>query len=146
MGCHTWFKKPTNKKIEDLKKIAKEHIKQFEPHYKAIGAQNQYRGTLRWITRGSCNVINDLVSHYGYEIIDNKVYQDLSFEGIPEKEFEHDAFRVSGYPDIILKSYKQTLKWIEKNKEKNHISIDKNGNKRLKKFWEKYPKGLITFG
>jgi len=142
MGCHTWFFKPTNKKIDDLKKIAREKIKQWEPHYKAIGARHQYSGKLRWITRGSLNVINDIVDDY--EIINNKVYLDLS--SCSQDEYEHDAFRVSGYPEVVLKSYKETLKWIEENKEKNHINIDEDGKKRLEKFWKKFPKGLIRFG
>jgi len=54
----------------------------------------------------------------------------------------HDLFRESGYPETVLTSFEETIKYI---KEYNCQTFDFTEEK-LKLFWCKYPNGRIEFG
>ena len=53
----------------------------------------------------------------------------------------HDVFREIGYPENILNSLEETLKYIKDN---NCIKFEFTDD-RLKQFWSKYPNGKIEF-
>jgi hypothetical protein len=93
------------------------------------------------------------------ELLD-KLYTELNCF----KEGFHDLFRTNKrqsngeYPEDMLTSYKETIRWIENPDNKVtylYRSIDtseeiqmykKECYKKLKQFWSKYPNGLIIFG
>lgn len=86
---------------------------------------NQY---IEWLIKHSLS--------YGFNILhyeNGVLYEEID-------EF-HDLFRVGDYPETTLHSFEETTEFIENNKVKGDIYWDE-----LKKFWEKYPDGLITFG
>lgn len=56
----------------------------------------------------------------------------------------HDLFRIGGYPEDKLLSLKQTMEFIEKNKQL--ITFTKNWEDNLKEFWSQNPDGIIDFG
>lgn len=63
----------------------------------------------------------------------------------------HDTFRVWGYPNDKLYSYKDTLDFIEKFEKKNDYKIELLLNEKTRKtyleeFWNQYPDGAIDFG
>lgn len=57
----------------------------------------------------------------------------------------HDLFRIGGYPEIFILSHKETLKYIEENKEIISFPIE-NWEEKLAEFWDKNPDGVIEFG
>lgn len=67
-----------------------------------------------------------------------------------KKEFEntvldceyHDLFRIGGYPETLLHSYDETIKFIKENDCKTYDYT----NEKIKEFWNKYPNGVIDFG
>lgn len=69
---------------------------------------------------------------------------DYSDEGYTDIDTPHDLFRIGNYTDDKLLSLKQTLDFIDKNKD--IISFSENWEIELKEFWDKYPNGVIEFG
>lgn len=72
-----------------------------------------------------------------------------------EIETWHDDVRIGGYPDWIIRSYEGLLEKIETgyiDEDGEHYSFyyaDDNKEKALekvKRFFQKYPDGIITFG
>ena len=62
-----------------------------------------------------------------------------------ETEF-HDIFRKYGYPEDKLFSLEETLQYINNPENECSISDKEYTIKELKKFWKKYPNGMIRFG
>ena len=54
----------------------------------------------------------------------------------------HDVFRESGFPEIILGSYDETIDYIRDDK----CVVFDYTDEYLKRFWNKYPDGKIEFG
>jgi len=94
------------------------------------------------IRKGLCKVAT-----YGHDKHLNFVYNNIPYI---ECEDFHDTFRVGNYPEDILLSYEDTMKFIEhKVFEGYSITLFENkftGRIRLEEFWEKYPDGMIKFG
>ena len=63
------------------------------------------------------------------------------------KEYGDNLFRVCCYPEDVMLSYEDTLKFLDKYYDENNIyrggvlNLDK-----VKEFWDKYPNGLIYVG
>jgi len=54
----------------------------------------------------------------------------------------HDLFRIGSYPETVLTSLDETLKFIENNNCQTYHDTEE----QLKKFFNKYPNGVIEFG
>lgn len=108
-----------------------------------------------------------------FDTTTNKFYVDLSGSHdntSPKSEWYHDIFRIGGYPDEVLYSFDDTLKFLEVNEDKIQFGYimcinpeEQDHQKRiwqeqeresykikviekLKEFWSKYPDGQIHFG
>lgn len=73
----------------------------------------------------------------GEKPVDHCAYSD----GYIDTEYA-DLFRTHYHDDVYLKSFNETIEFI--NKE--NISITDENLLRLKEFWDKYPDGVIEFG
>ena len=192
MGCHTWFYKKSELKIEkarenlinrlktgiDFDKLIIEFYTVVDlPHSEIFSGENQdfhytsekifkigekifgddvyleflesypewdielctkrikiYERQIRMIEKGLCNCA--VYKRMNGFFVNGNYYVDSN-------EF-HDVFRKYGYPETILTSYDETIKYIED--KKNECSTYEYTHIRLKEFWDKYPDGIITFG
>jgi len=157
MGCHTWFNKRLTIPVEQIKKEAISNIeiviKRWES-YKSTDQQMIFLGLTeerienmliflnRCLQRCHKNYLGTI--SYGYSL-EKSIHL---FDGIFYEDAEyHDLFRRGHYPDDILKSYDETISYIENNIDKISFHISKEWSiEKLKEFWTKYPDGLIYFG
>lgn len=70
-----------------------------------------------------------------------EIYGDDRYTSI---DTPHNLFRVRNYPEDKLLSLKETLDFIEKNKDS--VTFDYDWEARLIAFWDKNPDGVIEFG
>jgi len=144
MGCHTWFYKRSDMSLDDAISKAKSlmiqginssiiytlslsgHLDNLDVPYKKEQLDDWVTYNKRvlswlekgWITESSYKIICDGIYH-------NKIhYVDCG-------EF-HDLFRLGGYPDDVLLSLDDTLKFIEENK--NNIQLYDYSIEKLKLF------------
>lgn len=82
------------------------------------------------------------------EYTDDIFEEDWQDAHIEEKYIDidtpHNLFRIGGYPEDKLLSLKQTMEFIEKNKQL--ITFTENWEDNLKEFWSRNPDGIIEFG
>ena len=55
----------------------------------------------------------------------------------------HDIFRVGGYPEDLLFDFYDTIRFC---RVKNNIELSPQQIGNLRKFWDDYPDGMISFG
>lgn len=173
MGCHTWFYTPYKnfnlkearlKLKEKFERKLKENTPDFlekeivecilEDYPDFFGdRQRYYKTMLRFVDKFSektikelfCDKFNDEFGRTLKLADDGQIYVELSGENLaPESEWFHDCFRRYGYPDHILRSYRQTMRYI--NCPLNKCVTKKETNQRIKEFWKKHPDGYISFG
>lgn len=60
----------------------------------------------------------------------------------------HDPFRVAGYPEDECHSLQETLDFIARYEQEHPgwVELYATTQERLASFWNRYPKGMITFG
>jgi hypothetical protein len=74
-----------------------------------------------------------------------------------DDELPHDIFRIGGYPEDRLFSLEETLQYLGSHDDKigyadtifnetDRNILKESAIKRLKKFWEDHPDGMIEFG
>lgn len=175
MGCHTWFYKRVNRPIEEARKFAIEEIEKDRKAWQEI-VDNDYKGfncddwrqwekdgpgeghienwlkvlerQKRMIEKGLCNV----AVYNRQPEISRFINGDFFVE-----EGTHDLFRIGGYPDDMLFSLEETLKYLEDKGDEiryNSTKFDKTPREeakaeaieRLKVFWDRNPDGMIKFG
>ena len=124
MGCHTWY----YKKGGNIEKFTVEEIK------KELKADCEYK----YIKEFDKESIEDFLDKKF-----NKICIYNRFNGDYYINIDYpNLFRVGGYPDIVLRSYEETIKYINVYK----AEITNENKQKLKEFWKKYPDGIIEFG
>ncbi len=171
MGCHTWMKTKSKYSIEDIRQLwveqqqdwvnkwatytidkdhedrkkggAFDHLSQedFERHLLI------YERQLRMVKNG--NIKSAFVNHLHKDTDEGELY--LVHNGVvycETKDTPSNIFRVGNYPDDILLSMEDTMRFIMENKERIYYYSDKFESviKELEEFWENNPIGLIEFG
>jgi len=96
----------------------------------------------RMIEKGLCNCA--VYNKYSNSTLGIGFYSKENSSYYDDVDEFHDVFRKYGYPSTNLYSYEETIKYIED--PKNECKIYEYTYKRLKEFWDKYPKGIINFG
>ena len=171
MGCHTWFYKKINITYEEVlssvilsfeKNIEwwNEFIKDKESDYiidliksypyindthAARQIEISYR-KIRMIKAGYCK--EAVCEKYTNVCANINIARYIKGKGMfIAINTQHDVFRKYGYPDDTLFSYDETIKYIGDpvNECQLYTSLYKT-KKQLKKFWDKYPDGMIDFG
>ncbi len=160
MGCHTWLYKKSNRTIEEAREIYIKLLEENNDFFNNIIKDKNHDGIdwldvypeftddnlnrviavnerkIRIVKKGLCNVAvfnnQPEVSRY----IEGKGFFIDTNEGQP--------FRKRGYPDDILFSFEETMDYI--NDPKNNCETWGYTNEGVKKFWDKYPDGMIDFG
>lgn len=79
----------------------------------------------------------------GEEIVDHNSRYERGGK-YTDNSLPHDMFRLGGYPEDVLTSFEETMKYIEERKDK--MSFTDNWETKLKKFWDENPNGFIEFG
>jgi hypothetical protein len=166
MGCHTWFYK--YKKEVDWEFVKKDYIIKSNKLISKVNSLLNNKIPKEWIND------EETIEYYktnGIEIIKilNKhielANQDKCINAICYRYYYwdklhyykhnlythlklHDLFRIYTYPKNKLTSFNQTLDFIYKNIDDIEFLNDTQEEtiKKLRKFWDKYPNGLITFG
>jgi len=65
----------------------------------------------------------------------------------PVEEYGNNLFRVAGYPEDVMLSYEDTMKFLDKYYDpKNVYRGGVRNDALIKEFWEKYPNGMICVG
>ena len=123
----------SNKKYTKLLDIKEEgeYSLEFEKEYKRKLAL--FFRLKRIIKKGLCK--KAVLNRLGYCFYNNTIYELCEF---------CDLFRVTGYPDITLTSYEETINFIDSyglDLNKKH-DVDYN---KLKQFFIDYPTGIINF-
>jgi len=174
MGCHTWFYKkletPPNEvmykeiknyfdegisfnyklaydrdSIEPIFKDVEEYTPLFGEQYilqyvKEFGALEDKKEDTEWLMVKYASIVHDDRSIGSVIFLEGKgLFHEPRDNGLP-----HDLFRVWNYPEDMLFSYEETIKYINDPKVKREIydyTFDE-----LKKFWDEYPDGMIRFG
>lgn len=161
MGCHTWFYKPTTKTTEEIRSNVINFIRRKIEYYKDIRNRDKfneefggkstywsekdfnktrvfYERSLRRIQSGS--------SYWSVLIYSRRFHNSIVYytNGVFYEDFDlHDVFRIKGYPKNLLTTFEDTLGFIKTNS----ISIDDEGLRTIKEFFDIEPKGgLIRFG
>jgi len=165
MGCHTWFKTKSKYSLEEIRQIwiqqQKKWIQQWEDYtfnpelkekrleiFTTEKTQKEFEYYLEVYKRQLRKVES---GHVKYSFVDNllegtdegilyEYYNDTIF--VDNRTMPHDIFRIGGYPEDLLFSYDDTIKFIQKN----NIEYDDIMLNKLKKFWDENPIGLIRFG
>lgn len=195
MGCHTWFYRKIERTQEEANESCLRLLKTARNcHWKIFRRPTSYRGidwtednyTTKETSLNHINVLNRQIKaiHNGnYQRAvwnkqgDDDLTQYVDGRGLYiEDTGFHDAFRRGGYPEDMLFSLEETLKYMEDNdsiitysyfvREKPEIpcinglvdgekpvyyEVEREENKllaieRLHEFWEKFPEGMICFG
>lgn len=163
MGCHTWFYRKIDVSIDEARTNVISHrnesIEQFEDEIKKIKNPNHitkygiskedathvievFKRQVRMIKKGLCNcaVFNKFDR--------GRITVYIKGVGLYEEVDDFfDIFRVGGYPDDKLFTFDDTIDYI--SKKENGCYLDKPFDKvvsDLKRFWTKYPNGMIEFG
>ena len=175
MGCHTWFYKKVDRTIEEARERylsdLHESINSFQSMLDDPSDQTKidlewtdefiqeaidiWKRQKRMVEKGLCNVAvmkKQPADENGilYRFVNGNLY-------CYHHELPHDTFRRGDYPDDKLFSLEETLKYLEDNDDKiyyHYSFLDKTRKsvlkeraiKRLKKFWDEYPDGMILFG
>lgn len=167
MGCHTWMKTKSKYSIEDIRQIWIKQQQEWIDIWKSYtfsknreyGLFNNlsqeeferylslYERQLRMVKNG--NIKSAFVNHLTKDTDEGKLYQ--LHNGIvycETKDMPGNIFRVGNYPEDVLLSMDDTMKFIMENKERIYYYNGKFEDvvKRLEEFWESNPNGLIEFG
>src|ERR1035437_599179 len=157
MGCHTWFYKkidpqPTyeevktsvisafTEEIEFCKKVIEGTDVVFGFNSKDATKQKEtYERQLLLIEKDRCK--EAVCRRYNPNPFSsfNILYKNKCFYS--DNTRYHDAFRIGGYPDDVLFSLEETIKYIEKHK--NEIQLFPETYKQLEQFWKEFPDGVI---
>jgi hypothetical protein len=164
MSCHTWFYIPIEKVEYEITKkylidTLNNEIRFFEkyikyplnedyldiledfPHWTIEYMQHKidiWKRQLRLVEGGYCKeAVNKKFERSNKLIIyrNGNHYENSEF---------HDIFRKYNYPEIELYSYQETIDYI--SNVENRCNIYDYTMEQLKKFWNKYPNGMIRFG
>jgi len=174
MGCHTWFYKKIEVKEEDIvNSVIKMYENVIEywnlflydplsvdiytqqtileyPYIDDDFALNSIaiaERKIRMIKKGLCKeAIREKYCEVGH--VSDGLIDYVKGKGFySDKGTTHDVFRKYGYPDDKLFSYEETIKYIEDPKNECHLTKTLDETKiELKKFWDKFPDGMIDFG
>lgn len=152
MGCHTWFYKKVDRTIEEAReKVIKQFNDDIEFWENAL-IQDDYEVPYGFTREDVRNLIK--VRHRQIRIIEKGLCDKAVYKRQPElsrfylgnlyieAEGYHDLFRIGGYPEDVLTSYEQCVKFIEGA----GCSTYELTYKRLKEFWNEHPDGIIEFG
>ena len=152
MGCHTWF----YTKIENINYTEKEiidiFVKQLEFELNNLHdfydsdeqikfKEQVLNKQIQKVKDGkvNCAVFERVILNYN----DKELYYYRNIGWYIDNEKYHDVFRIGNYPKDILTSFKQTMDFINKNK--NKINLSTNYEEKLKQYWDENPNGLIEF-
>lgn len=136
-------------RLKDTIAIQERTIRRIKNGYCKEAVRNRYTFVLEDIERSKFKGTDaHKASLFFYS--KGKYYKDI------DSEFTN-GFRVFGYPETILRSYKETIDFILNNDKvyfRNSIlesseEVLYNRHRavnRIKEFWDKYPKGIIRFG
>jgi uncharacterized protein YhbP (UPF0306 family) len=104
-------------------------------------------GCHTWYYKRTKSKIVPFSKKYHWKCLDEKVGNKLYIEN----EDYHDGIRVSGYPNDKLFNYTDFLKFITKNVRKlgyrgqsKRVTIQQKV--AMKRYFQKFPDSLITFG
>lgn len=160
MGCHTWFYKPMNVDIEEIKERIENNFIENLDFYKRVSTgdidenllkaypeltpkkgyhyyYNEEARYKKWIKKGK--PVNQKYAWRALKLkeryINGMFYKDAGY---------HDCFRIGNYPDDELMSYDETIWFLNFHHDK--ITIYDNTYDQINKFWRENPNGLIEFG
>lgn len=148
MGYHTWFHIKSDRSLEEAKKLALKEIELLKVFCGKNGYLAQpwnFAEDIELVMSHDMETIIDLQPESIIEYHNGSFYIEV---GEANDDYsEHDAFRVNGelrYSENILFGFDETLKFIEDNK--GDIELCEDSIPRVKKFFERYPDGMINFG
>jgi hydroxymethylpyrimidine pyrophosphatase-like HAD family hydrolase len=180
MGCHTWFFKPYNiskdkvrnnvintykrsikfydNMINHRDKIDLELLETYPEWTIDYGIKQKaiVERQLKIVKKGLCEIaIYNKYHTSNYNVTSYNCKKQIFY--ISSNDLPHDVFRIGDYPDDILFSLEETLKYLEDNDDNIYYTstcFDKTDRnilkqeaiKQLVKFWKKYPEGMINFG
>ena len=161
MGCHTWFYKPLDIN-QGLKDTMLKALDKFVKHMNNTGFYNrdpsERYGWENYWTRFVDNptgfnaemkqirkqILQGDINEYILEWFYPKLTTEYGGKLYEVVDGFHDIFRVYDYPDDVLTSYKETVEYLKKKGYEVCMHYDTLDN--LRKFWKKYPNGIIKFG
>lgn len=154
MGCHTWtYTKIEKPSKEMMIKELKEKFLSSKVFFENLTHSPEFS---EYSHQEKKECFDEISTLENYLNIDFKNYEEVELDEIYDNyccekmvmhngniyaptEF-HDMFRVSDYPEHVLLSLEDTIKYLETQKCYN-VNVNLIDN-----FWCKYPQGLINFG
>lgn len=175
MGCHTWFSVPYKTDKEEILKLAQHWLNKAD--HVSVGHKKMYQYAIE------NEIIEPVCELASYETDSSHdvetewiLYKDIKNYSIEKYNLENDTTidkyddeackkanieyysnepRIGGYPDVIVKSYKEMVKFMETgftDAEGKHHAFRYEENRKeafmegIKKFFINHPKGIISFG
>jgi cobalamin biosynthesis Mg chelatase CobN len=154
MGSHTWFYrklKDVNREIliTDIIEQTNKLIPEFENS--SNPDDQDYANWLKALRKSVKQNVNNLT------VLPDKLLEDyylIAYSGIVRFHNNalyvtdgvryHDLFRRLDYPDDVITSYEDAIKYIE-NPNNEVVQVVDNCYDLLKQFWTEFPDGIIAF-
>ncbi len=172
MGCHTWFSVPYITDKETIIQKAKDYLSSNESSWLSESKKQMYQYAIdAELVDPVCELAYPNHQNYGWDIyMDIKEYSlieynkkngtnyglyDREFYDNPEIESYSDEPRIGGYPETVIKSYDELIEFMktgytDKNGKHFDFYYDESRKEtfmnQIKSFFNKHPKGIITFG
>lgn len=156
MGCHTWFYKripqPTETEVSENAQQVLEGLIDFVKNdamtndtwgSRSIEETRQLK--IKYFSRQLRQMKKGMQKSLAEDLYEFHGKSTLCLEGVfyTDSEFS-DLFRVKDYPEVILKSCKDTLDYL--NERGEEVRYYENWKSQLEAFWSMYPDGIIRFG
>lgn len=149
MGCHTWLLVPFITDKKEVLTLAQNHLNKLWKYSESYCQMYQY-AIDNELEDPVCDLAmheTDCVHRVGWVFY-------MNVFNIVDTDLYTNQPRITGYPPNIIKSYDEMLDFTSKgyiDEEGTHHSFHYSDNKeivnaKLKKFFEDYPEGIITFG
>ena len=178
MGCHTWFNVPYITDKKEIIKMAQETVDRYvEKKWIGDGSRQMYQYAIdnelqepvcELATSGEYSHYKEIEWTLYLDVQDADMYRYNKEHGttyeskydMPEEirdalEGYSDEPRIGGYPDTIIKSYVEMLKFMETgytdSDNEHHVFRYEEDRypmfmEGIKTFFTKHPQGIITFG
>ena len=174
MGCHTWFSVPYSADKEEIVELAQKYLDNLKGS--SIGHKKMYQYAIDNLLEepilelaeysvDGCHSENWTVyvdikkwSLLQYNKSNGTNYDSIFDEAVHNKiplEYYSDEPRIGGYPDKVIRSYDEMVDFMKTGftdeegvRHDFYYDEDRKENfmNGIKTFFEKHPKGIITFG
>lgn len=175
MGCHTWFSVPYKTDKNEIIKIAQDWLNNSDARFVTDGHRKMYQYAIDNELKEpilelagiatDCNSFNEWILYKGIKDYSIEKYKEqhnididpYDYEAMEQAGIENYSSepRIGGYPDKIIKSYKEMVDFVKTgftDEDGKHYDFRYDEDRKetfmkgIKQFFTNHPQGIITFG